>query len=326
MATYKGIQGYTVQNLSSDPTASEAAGRLWYNSTSGKFKLGTEGAGAWASVASLNTARAQATGIGTPSAAIAVKGSEPAYTADSETWNGTTWTEGNNANAATRNGRGTGTTTAGMTVGGWSAPGGVTATEYYDGTCWSTESGTLTRGGGNQSFGNAGASQASAIIFGGEPGTTYWKSSETWNGTSWTEGNNLTTERQAPAGTGIVTAALCIAGAPSTNKVEAYDGTCWSETSTDINTARVQLGGSGTSTLAVVYGGSPNLGVTESFNGTTWTEVGNLGTGRMEGANAQAPTNTNVQAMYIGGQTPSYTGVVEEYTDPTYTIKTVTVS
>ena len=36
----------------------------------------------------------------------------------------------------------------------------------------------------------AGASQASAIIFGGEPGTTYWKSSETWNGTSWTEGNN----------------------------------------------------------------------------------------------------------------------------------------
>jgi hypothetical protein len=46
MATYKGIQGYTVQNLSSDPTASEAVGQLWYNSTSGSFKIGTQGAAA----------------------------------------------------------------------------------------------------------------------------------------------------------------------------------------------------------------------------------------------------------------------------------------
>ena len=42
MATYKGIQGYSVQKLSSDPTASEAAGQLWYNSTLGKFKIATE--------------------------------------------------------------------------------------------------------------------------------------------------------------------------------------------------------------------------------------------------------------------------------------------
>ena len=59
MATYKGIQGYTVQKLSDDPTASEAAGQLFYNSASGKFKIGTEGAGAWASAPSLNTARKQ---------------------------------------------------------------------------------------------------------------------------------------------------------------------------------------------------------------------------------------------------------------------------
>ena len=42
MATYKGIQGYTVQKLSDDPTASEAAGQLWYNSTSGKFKISVQ--------------------------------------------------------------------------------------------------------------------------------------------------------------------------------------------------------------------------------------------------------------------------------------------
>tara|TARA_R100001086_G_scaffold143373_1_gene75489 strand:+ start:20 stop:187 length:168 start_codon:yes stop_codon:yes gene_type:complete len=40
MATYKGIQGYTVQNLASDPAASEDnEGQLWYNSTTGTFKI-----------------------------------------------------------------------------------------------------------------------------------------------------------------------------------------------------------------------------------------------------------------------------------------------
>ena len=47
MATYKGIQGYTVQKLSSDPTAAEAVGQLWYNSGDGAFKVATQSAGAW---------------------------------------------------------------------------------------------------------------------------------------------------------------------------------------------------------------------------------------------------------------------------------------
>jgi len=327
MATYKGIKGVKVVTKTTDPTASEATGTVWYNSTGDALKYSIEGAGAWASAGSLNTGRSQASGIGIPSAAIAVKGSTPAYTANSETYNGTTWTEGSNSNAASRNGRGTGTTTAAMTVGGWSTPGGVTATEYYDGTCWSVQSGTLTRGGGYQSFGSLGGSQASAMIFGGEPGTTYWQYSETWNGTSWSEGNNLTTGRQAPAGTGIVTAGLCIGGFSPTavTNVESYDGTSWTETSTDINTARGQLGGCGTSTLSLVYGGAPTSAATESFNGTTWTTVGSLGSGRAEGANAQSPANTNIAAMYIGGE-PGYVTTVEAYADPSYTIKTVTVS
>ena len=49
MATYKGIQGYTVQKLSSDPTASaDTEGQLWYNSVSGKFKIVVAAAGVWA--------------------------------------------------------------------------------------------------------------------------------------------------------------------------------------------------------------------------------------------------------------------------------------
>ena len=40
MATYKGIQGFTVQSLSDDPSASaDTEGQVWYNTTEGKFKI-----------------------------------------------------------------------------------------------------------------------------------------------------------------------------------------------------------------------------------------------------------------------------------------------
>ena len=40
MSTYKEIQGYTVQTLASDPSASAATeGQIWYNSTTGLYKL-----------------------------------------------------------------------------------------------------------------------------------------------------------------------------------------------------------------------------------------------------------------------------------------------
>ena len=40
MATYKGIQGYSVQKLATDPSAVAATeGQVWYNSTSYTFKV-----------------------------------------------------------------------------------------------------------------------------------------------------------------------------------------------------------------------------------------------------------------------------------------------
>ena len=93
MATYKGIQGYSVQKLSSDPTASEAEGQLWYNS-GGKFKLGTTGTGAWASGTSIYPAIY--TGgmyCGTQTAGI-YGGGLPGVLTTSFTYNGSSWTEG----------------------------------------------------------------------------------------------------------------------------------------------------------------------------------------------------------------------------------------
>jgi hypothetical protein len=332
MATYKGIQGYTVQKLSSDPTASEVEGQLWYNSSSGKFKIAVAAAGAWASGGDLTTAGSQIAGIGTATAALAAGRSPyPSSGSLSETYDGTTWTEGNDLNTGRRNARGTGTSTAGMVVGGWGAA-AVTATETYDGTSWTETGNALARAGGTQSQGVAGASATSAMVFGGEPQTpTYGKYSETYNGSTWTEGNNLNTQRSAASGAGIVTAALCIAGysIPGViTNVESYDGTSWSETSTDVNSARGEAGSSGTSTLCLFYSGTPgDVTLTESFDGSTWTEVGDLATGRGQMGNAQAPTNTNTSALCIGGYAaPNELAITEAWSDPVYTIKTVTVS
>ena len=90
MATYKGIQGYSVQKLSSDPTASEADGQLWYNSSSAKFKLGTAGTGAWASGGALNTARRgiAAGGAGARDSALSISGDSPSKS-EVEAYDGT---------------------------------------------------------------------------------------------------------------------------------------------------------------------------------------------------------------------------------------------
>jgi hypothetical protein len=59
MTLYKGIQGFSVQNLSADPTDPNE-GQLWYNSTSNVWKVEeATTAGAWATGNNLNTARSE---------------------------------------------------------------------------------------------------------------------------------------------------------------------------------------------------------------------------------------------------------------------------
>jgi hypothetical protein len=68
MTLYKGIQGFSVQNLSADPTDPNE-GQLWYNSTSNVWKVtSATTAGAWATGNNLNTARFSLAGAGTQTA------------------------------------------------------------------------------------------------------------------------------------------------------------------------------------------------------------------------------------------------------------------
>ena len=242
MATYKGIQGYTVQKLSSDPTASEAEGQLWYNSTSGAFKISVAGAGAWSSGGAAPVASRQGTGFGTQTAALVTGGNSPSPTTN--------------------------------------------RTVLYNGTAWTVSPGTLN----TARFALAGSSnapQTAGIVFGGtntdNSGTT--ANSESWNGSAWTETNNLNTSRKQLAGAGdSSTAALAMGSgtpAPAKAYTESWNGTCWTEVN-DLNSGRANMGVSGTSTAAMCAGGSdtPDQSVVETWDGTSWSEVNDINTAR----------------------------------------------
>ena len=343
MATYKGIQGYTVQKLSDDPTASSAtAGQLFYNSGTGKFKIATEGAGAWASGGALNNARKALGGIGIATAAVAVGGRGvpyPTLVSYVEEYNGTAWTEVNNLPVATQFFASGGILTAGWMAGGSTSATGdppfPLTTNEYDGTSWAASGDmTVTHG---YAFPGGGPQTAAWAATGAVPppapgGIT---ACEEYNGSSWTAGGAVNTARYASIGAGTVTAGLIAGGWPDgKSETEIYDGTSWTETN-NLNTGRQNAavgGGTASTTSALCAGGyqvpsSPSYWVvlTESWDGTSWTETGDMATARDALGGA---TSGNTSLLAFGGAIPgtSVKDATEEFTAPVYTIKTVTVS
>ena len=127
MATYKGIQGYTVQSLSSDPPDSTSVGQLWYNNDSGAYKIGTSVSGSWSAGGALNTARSMMGGTGSQTAALAFFGAAPGDPSGavlvSEEYNGTAWTNSTSGTSRRYNGGSIGqTSTDAGYAGGYGAP------------------------------------------------------------------------------------------------------------------------------------------------------------------------------------------------------------
>jgi hypothetical protein len=100
MATYKGIKGFSIQNLSADPS-NPIEGEMWYNSTSNVWKVEeATAAGAWATGNNLNTARRLA-GAGTQTAALAFGGFQVHCTfRATEEYDGTSWATSPGLNTA----------------------------------------------------------------------------------------------------------------------------------------------------------------------------------------------------------------------------------
>ena len=315
MATYRGIKGWSIQTVSSDPP-SPVTGQVWYNSTLGKLKGFKEGAGNWATGNSLNTARGSTRGAGTQTAGL-MFGGDQGDKDHTETYDGTTWTEVGDLSTGRAGSGGCGATqTAALCVGG-EKPGSPdlhAITETWNGTSW-TEVADLNTA--RKNLGAAGTT-TSAIAFGGSNDSD---DTETWDGSSWTDAPNLGTGRYQLAGAGASgTAAIAfggISGPTAKDEAEKWDGTSWTEVA-DLNTGRSLISGNGsTSTAAIAIGGRvPPPGTkqthTETWDGTSWTEQNNIPTATHNGGTA----GTTTAAVFAGGDTGSVTNASFEWNDP----------
>jgi hypothetical protein len=272
-------------------------------------------AGAWASGGNLNTGRTGLAGAGSQTAALAFGGTvatpstpQNPYKNESEEYNGTSWTEGNNLNQARSNIGGNGTQTAALGYGG--LPGsGQSATansEEYNGTSWSEGNNLNTA-----SYTRVGAGpQTASIAMGGATYTTPPSSFavndfvEYYDGTSWSEQNDMNTARYIAAGCGTQTAGLVSGGnAPpgTTAIVEEWDGTSWSEVN-DLPTAVQQHAMSGTQTAALQAGGSTGSVTTLAlkYDGTNWSTAPIIATARSALAGGDIGA-TQTSSIVFGG-------------------------
>ena len=93
---------------------------------------------------------------------------------------GATWSSGGNMNTARRTLGGTGTQTAGLAFGGYTATANTKSTEEYDGSSW-TAGGNL--GTARKIMGMAG-SQTAGLAFGGETTNPTTNATEEYDGSS----------------------------------------------------------------------------------------------------------------------------------------------
>ena len=298
MADYSTIKGFTIQSLSSDPYASEVLG------------------GTWASGGNINTPRQQDVGAGTQTAGIIAGGDGvPGKNAETETYNGTAWTEVADLNSQRAGGgmASAGTTTATLYFCGQGWPPGttLTSTESWNGTSWTEVAATgLTLGVSNTGTGTSTA----AVVAGGDTGggTT---GAGLWDGTSWAATGAMNTARYQLGGCGTSTASIVFGDEPASAVTETFNGSTWTAVNS-LNNARNAAAGFGTTTSAIAAGNlEPPSGVdvqTEAWDGSTWAAVPDLATGRwMAGA-----AGTGSAGFLAGGAIPAQTNVTEEWSVP----------
>ena len=344
MATYKGIQGFSIQKLDTDPPTAQSEGQVWYISTTGAWKITVAGAGTWASGGALPSKRGNFGACGTKTATVSgggYDGGPPEVILNNTIeYNGARWSLSNNMNQPKDHNFCFGTQTAAVSTGGVLSPPGVhqSTVEEYNGSNWTEVTNVPTTMVG---AGTAGSLTA-GLIMGGSTGATPAGAATSfeYNGASWASGGTLNTGRYRAMGQscGTQTAALYMGGfegpAPG-SQVEEYNGASWSIVGA-FNTAADLGGGAGISTSAVKISGRNGppsytiIGNVETYNGTSWTEVANVTTALANcSATGSGAGTVGGSALFFGGSTTSSTPNTtdtEEWTDPVYTVKTVTVS
>ena len=335
MATYRQAKGYSVKSVTSNPDNSKP-GQVWYNSTQSKINSNLTIAASWASGGGMNTGRSEGMTAGTQTASLMSGGIVPgsdAMTNNSEEYNGSSWSEGNNLNLYRRGGGfgAQGTQTAGLVSGGNGGPsspaaGLLSTAEEYNGTSWSD--------GGDMpatkfSHGACGT-QTAGLVFAGKTGTnvnTDVSATNTtfeYDGSSWTTGGNYGISNNGLAGFGTQTAGVGVGGnSPASAATYEYDGSSWTA-GNNVPSTRRSHAAFGTLTEGAVCGGyNPSAGSltqTVTYDGTNWSTSANLASGR----NGLGGSGTQAAGLAAGGH-PALT-TTEEFTGAVDTVRSFDVS
>ena len=291
----------------------------------------------WSEQNNLNTARRILAGAGTQTAGLAFGGYTTTNSASTEEYDGTSWTASNNLNTARHGLGGAGIQTSALAFGGssnrteqyngtsWTETGDLaTSRSYIAGFGPSNTSAVAFGGSPNKSnteeF-NVTVNTVTAAAFsaGGNLNTARSRGSgggtltagicvngitvdvEEYNGTSWSEQNNMPTALRDMSGFGTQTAFVGCAGyqpggSPvNTGSTYEYDGSNWTSGGT-MNVGRdgtsLHFGGVLTAGL-VNGGGTPPYKQTEEYNGTSWS-------------NANASSQHHYRTNITGTQTAAF--------------------
>tara|TARA_Y100000592_G_scaffold83541_1_gene133461 strand:+ start:211 stop:1245 length:1035 start_codon:yes stop_codon:yes gene_type:complete len=330
MSTYEEIKGMKIREYTTNPD-DPLEGQLWYNQTDSVAKYSAlVTTAAFSTGTAYNNGRSSGGAAGTRTSGLISGGTPGApgnfnHTAQTESWNGSSWTEVGDLNQRRNATRGVGpNNTAALTFGG-GTPGqpigdnsGVLV-ESWNGSAW-TEVADLSQN--KDSVGPIGTYNDALCVGGNNPGIAQ---NEKWNGSSWTELADLNQGRGALGAGGTASTSGIVFGgfiSPSppeywTEVTEVWNGSAWTEVA-DLNQKRSGLGGTGSSTAALAiggrYDGNPVNAITENWNGSSWTEIADLGTGRYNTFTTQAGPSTFASA--IGGAVgplDSMTTAVEDF-------------
>jgi hypothetical protein len=190
-------------------------------------------------------------------------------------------------------------------------PGGASVGTWASGGNLNTARGELAGSG----------TQTAALAAAGRYPVSQYTITESYNGTSWTEVNDMSVAAENLSMTGTQTATISMggygpAGFPNSPKTELWNGTSWTTSPATLNTGRAEHTSGGTQTAALAVSGATPVATVnvESWNGSLWAEVGNVNTAR-EGS-AQFGTQTDA---IIGSGAPGFTVNAEQWNGTSWT-------
>ena len=270
---------------------------------------------AFSSTPNINTARYGLAGSGTSTSNLIYGGGTGSNSAATESYDGTSWSNKPSMSTAriylTR--AGDSSSSALASAGNTGSAVGTTeeftkSTNVITAAAWASAPALNTARDALQ-IGSVGT-QTAGIAFGGRtsPPESFKNETEEYDGSSWSENNNLNDARFAGAGFGTQTAAVMAGGnrpgssPDGRSDVEEYDGSSWTN-ATDIPAGRYGAMGAGTLTAGIVAGGAtgtyPFTAQSTSFeyDGTNWTSSGTMNKGRWIGASCGPQT----AALFFGG-------------------------